>query len=153
MTPQTSPFLALGLHPLPCERMTLHGHLSQAPSIPVQRCLWGAVSLTQGSLIYIPNRTKGAHETTPAPTSPRNCMPMCTGRFFQRRAVIRFWKISMIRIRLSCAGHRRCLFTSLSTCPELCFIWSRSLWTAVCVGGFTKCIPDLSVTLRSATPR
>lgn len=117
--PSQCPFYPLG-------KDDPHAHLSQAPSTPIQPCLW------RGSPVYIPNRTKGAHET---PRESHACVYRQIlpeeGHHQIHHRIISYWKFSMVQIRLSSAGHRRCLLPSLSTCPELCFIWSRCPPTAV----------------------
>lgn len=46
------------------------------------------------------------------------------GRHQIHHGIISYWKFSLVQIGLSSAGHRCCLFPSLSTSPEFCFIWS-----------------------------
>lgn len=107
-----------------------HAHLIQAPSPPSSNAFGGLSRLH-------PQQDQGAHETRRESYARvyRQILPE-EGHHQIHHHIISYWKFSMVQIRLSRAGHRRCLLHCLSTCPELCFLWSRCPWTAVCGGAF-----------------
>lgn len=118
-----------------------------------------AVSLTQGSPVYIHDGTKGFHET------PQNCILHDCGYLLPEKSLhqihhdfITSWSShDPDPNRLGNVRGRCSLLSSLSThttCPELSFLWSESFsGLQLYVESSTKCPPATSVIQQSTTAR